>query len=130
MPAERSCADYSGKDGNSATGPVKRRCEQIQMKKGGSAGRPSVFCVSGSYPDEALLLVLALRLRLRLGAALGLGGERPKQLFLGDRPVMGVLADVLLRRGLRLIHFRVLLHRADVFLFEVIRLERFGRDLA
>src|SRR5206468_12066552 len=79
----------------------------------------------------SLLLVVGFGLWLRFGPALGFGRQGPQQLFLGDLAMRGILAVVGLGASLfRLVHFGVLLQRADIVLAHFIGLERLGRDLA
>jgi hypothetical protein len=82
--------------------------------------------------ESRLLLVVCRILGLRLGSPLGFRGESAKQLFFGELAAEHIVARDILGRlsRFRLVDFGMALEALDEFLFELVRLERFVRDLA
>src|SRR5579862_4612247 len=106
--------------------PARQARRTGKTKKGGTEAPP--FHI---FRSSDLFLVIGFRLGLGLGAALGLGGERTQQLFLGDLAMRRILAVVgCLANLFRLVDLGMLLQRADVVFLQILGLERLAGDRA
>src|SRR5438874_8961608 len=81
---------------------------------------------------ESLLFVVSRIFRLRFGTALGFGGERSEEFFLGKLPVEHVLVRYLFRwrQGFGLVHLSMALQALDEFFPKFFGLQVFAGDLA
>src|SRR5438477_10930837 len=85
-----------------------------------------------SVSCESLLFVVSRSCRLGFGTALGFGGERSEEFFLGKLPVEHVLVRHLFRRrqSFGLVHLSMALQALDEFFPKFFGLQVFARDLA
>src|SRR5438105_2687354 len=81
---------------------------------------------------ESLLFVVSRIFRLGFGTALGFGGERSEEFFLGKLPVEHILIRHLFRRrqSFGLVHLSMALQALDEFFPKFFGLQVFARDLA